>query len=94
MTSRKAPAQIQPPPYEIADAYAFQALQRGDASPSLQKRALDWLIHKAAATYDMSFHPENDKLTAFAEGRRFVGNQVLKMLLLDTNKMKATQNGG
>lgn len=93
MTTRKAPPQISPPTYDVADAYAFQALQRGDASPAAQKRALDWLIQRAAATYDMSFHPENDRLTAFAEGRRFVGNQVLKMLLLDTNKLKATNNG-
>lgn len=89
----KAPAQIVPPKYEIADVEAFQALQRGDASPGLQRRALDWIITNAAATYDLSFSPTDDRLTSFAEGRRFVGLQVVKLLALDTNKLRRTENG-
>lgn len=83
-----APPQIVPPDYETADIEAFQALQRGDASPHLQKRALDWLINKAAATYDLSFSPTDTRLTDFAEGRRFVGLQVVKLLSLDKEKLK------
>lgn len=93
MTAKKAPAQLQPPDYEPADAYAFQALARGDASPELQKRALRWLIEKAAASYDLSFSHENHSLTDFAEGRRFVGLQVIKLLQIDTNKLSRTTHG-
>lgn len=87
----KLPAQLAPPPYEVADAEAFQALQRGDCPPHLQKRALDWIITKGAGAYDLSFAPGDDRLTSFAEGRRFVGLQVVKLLALDTNKLRKTE---
>lgn len=89
----KAPPQLVPPDYDIADVEAFQALQRGDASPHLQRRALDWIINKAAGTYDLSFSPDSDRLTNFAEGRRYVGLQVVKMLALDTNKLRKKTDG-
>lgn len=89
--TRKAPPQIDPPEYEIADAYAIQALINGKASPEMQRRAVDWIINKAAATYDMSFSPENPHLTDFAEGRRFVGNQIVKLSKLDTAKLTQQQ---
>lgn len=84
----KAPPQITPPDYEPADIGAIQALARGDASPEAQRRALDWIINAAAATYDQSFHPDNAQLTSFAEGRRFVGNQIVKLTKLDLSKLK------
>lgn len=79
-----------PPDYELADATALQALSRGEASPDQQKRALRWIIQNAAATYDMTFHPgadEGRRNTDFAEGRRFVGNQCVKLLNLVVSKM-------
>lgn len=86
----KLPPQVSPPLYELAESAAFQALARGDASAHHQKLALDWIINKAAATYDLSFSPESDRLTAFAEGRRFVGLQVVKMLKLNIEQLKRT----
>lgn len=85
--ARKAPAQFVPADYGPADAASFQALQRGDATPEQQKRALDWLIVQAAGTYDVSFHPESERLSAFAEGRRFVGLQIVKLLKLNPSKL-------
>jgi hypothetical protein len=81
----KPPPQLVPPSYEPADIEAFQALQRGDASEHQQRRALDWLVNKAASTYDLSFSPGDQHLTAFAEGRRYVGLQVVKLLALNPN---------
>jgi hypothetical protein len=49
---------------------------------------LDWLINSGAATYEVSFHPDSERLTSFAEGRRFVGLQVVKLLTLDTHKLQ------
>lgn len=66
-----------------ADVAAIQALGRGEANPDQQKRALDWIIQKAAGTYDISFRPggaDGERETCFAEGRRFVGNQIVKAL--------------
>lgn len=84
----KPSPQILPPEYSIAEAASFQSLSRGDATAHQQKLALDWIISRAAATYDLSFSPESDSLTAFAEGRRFVGLQIVKMLKIDIEKMK------
>lgn len=90
----KTPPYLNPPEYTPAVAQAFQSLARGDASAHLQKTALDWLINKAAMTYDLSFSPDGTHATAFAEGRRFVGLQVVKMTKLDVDKItKATNNG-
>lgn len=85
--TRKLPPQLDPNNYEPADAYAMAALARGEANVDQQRRALDWIINNAAATYDMSFSPDNPSLTAFAEGRRFVGNQIVKLMKLDTRKL-------
>jgi hypothetical protein len=70
-----------PAPYEDADASAIKALAAGTASAAQQQRALDWIVHKACATYDLSFRPGEggERDSAFAEGKRFVGLQVVKM---------------
>ncbi len=68
----------------------MQALERGDASPDMQRRALKWLIEQAAGTYELSFRAggeEGRRDTDFAEGRRFVGNQVVKLLRLNTARL-------
>ena len=80
-----------PVDYELADAAAIQALQRGDADESQQKRALDWIVNKACGTYDQSYYPGADdgrRDTDFAEGRRFVGNTLVKMTRLSLGEMR------
>lgn len=79
-----------PADYDIADAGAIQALGRGDATPEQQKRALKWLIEKACGTYDLSYRPgeEGRRDTDFAEGKRFVGSQVVKMLNLNLSLLR------
>lgn len=69
-----------PAAYEPADAAAIQALYNGVANHAQQKRALTWLI-TACGTYDMSYRPgqDGDRDTAFAEGRRSVGLQLVKL---------------
>lgn len=84
---KKAPPQLSPPIHENADIHAFQSLARGEATPAEQKRALDWMI-RAANTYEVSFHPDSERLSAFAEGRRFVGLQIVKLLNLNLSKLQ------
>lgn len=45
-------------------------------------RALDWIIHQACQTYDTSFaaDDENGRIGAYVEGRRSVGNQIIKLM--------------
>jgi hypothetical protein len=76
-----------PPPYEVADASAFQALERGEAEPHQQQRALKWLIEQAAGTYEFNYYP-TDRDTSFGLGRAFVGQQVIKLLRLNTSQLR------
>lgn len=82
---------IESPDFDQQDAAAIQALQRGDATPEQQRRALDWIVLFAAATYDQSFRPgglDGQRATDFAEGRRFVGNAVVLLTKVKTSKLK------
>jgi hypothetical protein len=65
-------------------------VQRGEATPEQQKWFLAWLINQAAATYGVSFQESGDRQTAFAEGRRFVGLQCVKLLSLNTAVLRKT----
>lgn len=72
-----------PPSFEPADAAAIQALAKGSASADQQRRALDWIIHQAAGTYDLAYRPggeEGARDTTLALGRQFVGQQIVKLL--------------
>lgn len=75
------PAPYTPAPYTDADVAALQALQRGEATPEQQKRALEWIVNAAANTYDLEYRTE-PRDHAFCSGRRFVGLQIVKMLKL------------
>jgi hypothetical protein len=79
-----------PPKYELADIGAIQALARGDAPPDAQKRALRWIIESASGTYEPSYRPgpEGERDTAFAEGRRHVGLNIVKLLKLNLQAMR------
>ena len=71
----------------------MQALVTGTANEQQQKRALDWIINNACMTYHQSFRPgvNGDRDTCFAEGRRFVGNQIIRLTKLDPKKVNTEQ---
>jgi hypothetical protein len=71
-----------PAHYDEADTYAIKALAAGVANEGQQKRALDWIINTLCATYDLSYRPESDRDTAFAEGKRHIGLQLVKQVKL------------
>lgn len=75
-----------PPKYQDADILAIQALEQGIANEGQQKRALAWIVNEVSGYYDMSFYPgeEGRRDTDFAEGKRFVGSHIVKMLKLKT----------
>lgn len=70
---------LERPDYTEADVHAVRALQRGEATPDQQIRALEWMI-LAFGTHDTSFRPGDPYLTAFAEGRRSAGTTLVWML--------------
>jgi hypothetical protein len=75
-----------PPTYQKADCTALIALSQGTANEFQQKRILELLVNRLCETYGLSYRPggaEADRDTAFAEGKRFVGTQIVK--LINTN---------
>lgn len=78
----------QPATFTIADAGAIQALQRGEAQPHQQKRAIDWIIRNAASVGGQSFRTNDPYGMAFHEGRRFVAAQIMALSILDLNDLK------
>lgn len=76
-----------PPPYDVADVAAWQAIERGDATQHQQQRALKWLIEQAAGTYQMQYY-DTDRATSFALGRAFVGQQIVKLLRLNASALR------
>lgn len=76
-----------PPDYNKSDVFAVKALAAGNASDHQQKQALRWIVNQACGTYDLSFRPESERATCLAEGRRFVGLQIVKLLNLTGSAM-------
>lgn len=86
-----------PPDYLPADATAIKALAAGTADPDQQKRALRWIIESAAGTYDLSYRPGGEdgrRDSDFAEGRRFVGSQIVKMLKINVAALLSSRKPG
>lgn len=76
-----------PAEYELADADAIQALLRGDAEEGQQRRALKWIVEVAAGCYGFHYY-DGERDTAFALGRAFVGQQIVKMTKLNLSAMR------
>lgn len=87
-----------PVDYEAQHIEAVQACLRGEADAYQQKLAIDWIVETAAGTYELSYRSESDggeRETAFAEGRRFVGMQIVKLAAMspDIIAKLRSQNG-
>jgi len=78
-----------PSKYKAADVTAIQQLERGEANSDMQRRALNWIINEVCGTYDQSYREGDTHETAFAEGKRFVGNTLIKMLKLEPSKVRS-----
>lgn len=83
-----------PAKWTNSDVYALQALAAGQANDEQQKQALSFIINNLSGAYDLSFRPgglEGDRETAFAEGKRFVGTQIVKLLNLSSKVLSLTK---
>ncbi len=75
--------------FKPADSNAVAALSRGAATPEQQIRAMEFIVETICMRGGMSFRPggpEGDRNTAFAEGRRFVGNTIHRMALIQLTR--------
>jgi hypothetical protein len=74
-----------PHDYDEQTVYAIRALASGTANEGQQKTAWQYLMYLTAASeefQDLSFRPgpDGERSTNFAEGKRFVGQQLRKLL--------------
>lgn len=76
-----------PADYDEADAGALKALNAGNANEAQQKRALAYIINTLAGTYEETFYPE-ERNSAYAQGRRYVGLQIVKLLNLPASAFR------
>jgi hypothetical protein len=82
MTLKRTGQPFEPTPYDNSIIAATRAVAGGTANEGQQKLFWKWLI-EVSGYYDLSFRPGGDdgrRLSDFAEGKRFVGSQCLKML--------------
>ena len=77
-----------PAAFDLADVAALKAMEQGSADANQQQRALDWIMRFAADVGGTGFRGEAPMALAFHEGRRFVGQQIMGLLRLDTQKLK------
>jgi hypothetical protein len=89
---KEAPPAYLPPKWENRDVYALQCLSRGEAEPEQQKRALEWIINNACATYDWPWRPGDQHETSVGCGRQFVGQQIIKLVNLNLEVLKNERN--
>jgi hypothetical protein len=71
--------------YTIRDIRAIQALAQGKATEDDQRVALDWIINKAAQTYEEPFVAApagGDDVRCYLLGRRSVGLAIVKLMKL------------
>ena len=91
MPKPSSSAPWKPVKYTKADVSALQALRRGDPTADQCHRAMEFILETICDRNGMSFRPgglEGDRETCIAEGRRFVGNQIVKLVNLPLSKIK------
>jgi hypothetical protein len=76
--------------YDDETVYAVRAVSSGTANEFQQKLFFDYLMYVSKACdefADLSYRPgpDGDRDTIFAEGKRFVGQQVRKLLRPEYN---------
>ncbi|HNP15634.1 MAG TPA: hypothetical protein PKI99_04165 [Terrimesophilobacter sp.] len=94
MTERLPPA-LRVARTDKADIYAIKALSTGTASDAQQKRALTWILEQASRYDELSYEPGEigRRDTDFAEGRRFVGLQIAKLIRMPPEVAERKTNG-
>lgn len=77
-----------PAKYSRLDAYAIKAVANGTATEGQQQRAMQWIIHAAAMTYDETFVPSQPDVSDFLAGRRNVGLQIVKLINVPIDQIR------
>ncbi len=71
----------------LPKAVAIQAVAEGRATEHQQQVALKTIVEDICGYYDLSYDPDSDRDTAFAEGKRHVAAQIVKLTRLNYNEV-------
>jgi hypothetical protein len=82
-----------PAAYAEQDVYNVKAVWYGRADANQQRKALEWILYKASQLNEQSFVPDNARVTDFIEGRRSVGNQIVKLIEMGSSSQQTKENG-
>jgi len=76
---------VEPADYGVPEVAAWQAIAQGNATKDQQILALKWLLEGPCAINDLQYRPGEDgrRDTDFALGKRYVGQQVVKLIKID-----------
>lgn len=69
------------------DAFAIQALSKGEADAAQQQRALAWIVNTVCGNYSPTHFPDA-RDTDFANGKRHVALQIVKLVNMPPDKLK------
>jgi hypothetical protein len=72
---------------DLPGAAAIQACWNGTADEVQQRKAMETIVTGLCGYYDLSYRP-SERDTAFAEGKRFVGAQLVKLTKLNYSELK------
>lgn len=89
----KAPAPYLPYQWgdDVSFVYAIKAMKEGKASPEQQQLVLTRLV-EMSGYYDLSYRPDSERDTCFAEGKRFFGAQIVKLMNLPAKVIQEAIN--
>ena len=79
-------------PFILADVMAVKALAAGTANEDQQRRAFAWIVNDACQTYHTSYAKGDPGETAFNEGRRFPGLELVKLVKCNPEELKRTSD--
>jgi hypothetical protein len=82
-----------PASWEPADVASLQALARGVANEGQQKRALAYIVNVLGLTYEHTYVPASERDSCHAQGRRYVGLQIVKLVNMPAHLIKKAKNG-
>lgn len=98
VTKKKAPPAAPWAPIEWANClpqiHALRAVAAGTATAEQQREFFRWVVEDLCKTYDLSFRPGNPEDTTFAEAKRFIGLQIVKLLKIRLNVDTAKSEQG
>lgn len=82
-----------PAKYDDDDVRSIQAMATGTATADQQKTAIKWIVESVCGTYDVTYFADSERNTAYAEGKRGVGLQIVKLVKLSGKIFKPKQEG-